>query len=262
MDICVVGWYLYDDLYKILKEVNKKYHITIISHKGNEIKPEDNADSYDSSLNVDSISSEAKEFLKSCGLDYCIVDNIGLEFGAYDYFLKNCWNKESNVLFMHDDVQITDINVFDRIALLGEKDIDQSYIFKNKAEEVNNGGKHGRSIFMSAKLLNFMLNYEFETEESKDHIDEHHNKGVLLKGTGKYTGFWYDPNNNGHTTGKPPIGVRHYNEMIYTFHRTMGRIRDKRYGNEPMNVVNRDFFPEIDCARRGKFRVEEIKDRK
>jgi hypothetical protein len=255
MDICIVGWYLYDDLYKILKEVNKKYHVTIISHKGNEIKTEDKDDS---SLNVDSIASEAKEFLKSCELDYCIVDNIGLEFGAYDYFLKNCWNKESNVLFMHDDVKITDINVFDRIALLGDKNIDQSYIFKNKAEEINNGGKHGRAIFMSAKLLNFMLNYSFTTEESVDHEDNH-NKGTILKGTGEYTGFWYDPNNYGHTTGKPSVGVRHYNEMIYTFHRTMGRVRDRRYGNEKMSVVNRDYYPELDCARRGIFREEKLK---
>jgi hypothetical protein len=236
MNICVVGWYLYDDLYKILREVNKIHKVSIISHKYEPDK------------------------LQSFNVDYVIKENVGLEFGAYDYYLKKYWNKKSNVLFMHDDVHITDINVFDRIEKeMTEKGIDQSYLFKNKEEENNNGGKHGRSIFMSAKLLNFMLNYKFKTEESEDHVDIHHNKGTILKGTGEYTGFWFDPNNNGHTTGKPPVGVRHYNEMIYTFHRTMGRIRDKRYGNEPMNVVNRDFYPELDCARRGIFREEKSK---
>ena len=238
MDICVVGWYLYDELYKTLKEVNKTHEVSVISHK----------------FEVDK--------LQSFDIPYVTIENIGLEFGAYDYFLKNCWNQKSNVLFMHDDVQITDINVFDRIEEETIKlNIDQAYLFKNKAEEVNNGGKHGRAIYMSVKLLNFMLNYKFKTEESEDHIDNHHNVGTLLKGTGEYTGFWFDPNNDGHTTGKPPVGVRHYNEMIYTFHRTMGRIRDKRYGNEPMNVVNRLYYPELDCARRGTFRVEKLKIR-
>jgi len=248
MNICVVGWYFYEDLYKVLKEVDKKHKVTIISHKP--VK-----------YNVELISSEDEDvkFLKSTGLKYKIILNVGLEFGAYDYYLKNCWNKKSNVLFMHDDVDIKDINVFDKIEEETNKlNIDQAYLFKNIAEEVNNGGKHGRCIFMSAKLLNFMLNYKFKTEESEDHVDNHHNKGTILKGTGEYTGFWFDPNNLGHTSGKPPVGVRHYNEMIYTFHRTMGRIRDKRYGNEPMNVVKRLYYPDLDCARRGTFRVEKL----
>ena len=235
MKLCIVGWYFYESLYDSLKEVNEKYEVMIISHKNE------------------------KEILESLDLPYVIIDNIGLEFGCYDYYLKNYWDGESDILFMHDDAQISDIQVFDRIPALKDDNIDQAYIFKSKAEEQNNGGKHGRSLFMSAKLLGFMLNYTFETEESKDHVDNHHNKGEILKGTGSYNGFWYDPNNYGHTTGKPPSGVRHYNEMIYTFHRTMGRIRDKRYGNEKMNVVNRVYFPELDCARRGKFRVERLK---
>ena len=236
MNICVVGWYFYEELYKTLKDVNKAHEVFIVSHKDDIPKP----------ILFD--------------LQYVVKENVGLEFGAYDYFLKNCWDKKSDVLFMHDDIKILDPNVFDKIEEETMRfKIDQAYLFKNKAEEVNNGGKHGRSIFMSSKLLNFMLNYKFKTEESEDHLDIHHNKGVVLKGTGEYTGFWYDPCNLGHTTGKPPVGVRHYNEMIYTFHRTMGRIRDKRYGNEPMNVVNRLFYPEIDCARRGAFRVEKLK---
>lgn len=235
MKVCVVGWYFYEDLYASLREVHKKHEIMIISHK------------------------DEKETLDSLGVPYIITENIGLEFGAYDYYLKNCWDGKSDVLFMHDDAQIIDIDVFNRIAALSDDGIDQAYLFKNKAEDVNNGGKHGRAIFMSAKLLKFMLNYTFETEESKDHVDSHHNKGEVLKGTGPYKGFWYDPNNYGHTTGKPPSGVRHYNEMIYTYHRTIGRIRDRRYGNEPMNVVNRVYFPELDEARRGKFRVERLK---
>lgn len=233
MNICIVGWYFYDDFYSVMRKVNKTHDVSIVSHKYEFNK------------------------LQSYNIPYITIDNIGLEFGAYDFYIKNCWDKESDVLFMHDDIEITDIQVFDRIEKdMKEKNIDQSYIFTDKEEEKNNGGKHGRSIYMSAKLLNFMLNYKFKTEESIDHVDNHHNIGTLLKGTGEYYGIWYDPNNNGHTTGKPPIGVRHYNEMIYTFHRTMGRIRDRRYGNEKMNVVNRSFYPEIHCGKRGKFKAQ------
>jgi hypothetical protein len=236
MDICIVGWYFYDSCYSIMREINKTHNVSIISHKFEFDK------------------------LQSLGIPYVTIENIGLEFGAYDYYLKNIWDKESDVLFMHDDVEITDIQVFDRIEKdMKSKNIDQSYIFTDIDEEKRNGGQHGRVIYMSAKLLNFMLNYKFKTEESIDHVDTHHNIGTLLKGTGEYSGFWYDPNNNGHTTGKPPIGVRHYNEMIYTFHRTMGRIRDRRYGNEKMNVVNRSYYPEIHSGRRGKFKVERPK---
>ena len=100
MKICIVGWYFFESLYASLKEVNKKHEVTIISHKGWECSPEENGDSKDLSLTSDPEAVEAREFLESCGLNYKIIPNIGLEFGAYDYYLKNCWDKESDVLFI------------------------------------------------------------------------------------------------------------------------------------------------------------------
>ena len=234
MKICVVGWFLGEDFYAALKRV--QYPTIIISHNDDEEK------------------------VKSLNLPYRMLENIGLEFGAYDYYLKNVWDGESDVLFTHDDTQVSDDSVFDRIAALGGQ-LDQAYLFKNKNEEVNNGGKHGRAIFMSAKLLSFMLNYECDCKEAKDYFDNHNPKDVL-KGCGLHTGFWFDSNNYGHASGKPPKGVRHYNEMIYHFHKYMGWVRDKKLGNEPMNVVNRVYFPEYDCARRGKFRIEREKKKR
>lgn len=236
MKICVAGWFLDDDFYRVLKEIN--YSIIVISH------------------NPDI------EKLEEIGLPYKIIDNIGLEFGAYDYYLKNEWDRESDILFTHDDTRILDNSVFDKIADLGKQGIDQAYIFKNKAEEVNNGGKHGRAIFMSAKLLTFMISYKCNCYETTDHYDRHNPDDILL-GTGPHTGFWFDPYNLGHASGKPPKGVRHYNEMIYHFHKYMGWVRDKKLGNPPMNVVNRALFEEYNCARRGQFREErERKKRK
>jgi len=232
LKICVVGWSLYEDFYKILKD--SKYSVMIISHNSDEEK------------------------VSALGLPYRMKENIGLEFGAYDFYLKNIWDGKSNVLFTHDDTQIIDILVLDRIADLDNRGYDQAYLFKNKNEEVNNGGKHGRAIYMSAKLLSFILGYECTCSQSKECSDRH-NPGTVLPGLGKHTGFWFDPYNKGHVSGKPPVGVRHYNEMIYHFHKYMGWVRDKKLGNESMNVVNRVYFPEYDCARRGKFRIERKK---
>lgn len=236
MKICICGWYYYEDFYKKINLVKDKYEVMIVAHRDDKFK------------------------LDSIGLPYIIKENIGLEFGAYDYYLKNIWDKESSVLFMHDDVAIKDIIAFDKIAKLEEDGVDQAYIFKSEAEQVNNGGKHGRAIYISKKLLSFMLNYKCNCEESKDHYDSH-NPDTILLGIPDHNGFWYDPLNKGHSSGKPPKGVRHYNEMIYHFHKYLGRIRDKRVrvGNEFMNVLYRVIIPELDCARRGQFRVERTK---
>lgn len=237
MKICVCGWYYYDEFYKSLGEIRDKYDVTIIAHNDN------------------------KDKLDTYGIPYIIKENVGLEFGAYDYYLKNVWDRESSVLFIHDDAAIKDLIAFDKVAELDSQGIDQAYIFKSEAEQVNNGGKHGRAIFISKKLLTFMVQYECKCEQSVDHYDSHNPDTVLL-GTPPHTGFWFDHLNKGHSNGKPPKGVRHYNEMIYHFHRYLGRVRDKRFGNEQMDVLHRVIIPEIDCARRGQFRIERIKNEK
>jgi hypothetical protein len=187
------------------------------------------------------------------------IPNIGLEFGCYDYYLKNLWNEKDAVLFMHDDTKIENVDVFDGISRLGTDGIDCAYIFRDHAEERANGGRHGRAIYCSARFLTFLKNWECVCHQSEDREDVHHNKGTILKGQGPHTGFWYDKNNKGHVSGKPPVGIRHYNDAIYHFHWQLGRIRDQRCGpqegwpnpKEKMNVVNRVFFPEVVAARRG-----------
>jgi hypothetical protein len=232
MNICVCGWHLFSDFLNILNSANKKYYVSLVTHK---LLP----------------------YTYTIGMEYECVDleNRGLEFGVYDYYIKKLWDGKSDVLFMHDDVKILDISFFDKVNLFKDSNIDQAYIFKSQAEEKNNGGKHGRAIYMSSKLINFMLNYVCTCNQSSDHYDTH-NPDYLLKGTGKHTGFWVDYENTDHVSGKPPKGVRHYNDMIYHYHSFLGRIRDKKLYNESMNVLNRIILSELDCARRGKFRVE------
>ena len=93
--------------------------------------------------------------------------------------------------------------------------------------------------------------------------DVHHNIGTMLPRLGEYhTGFWYDFYNEGHIAGKPPVGVRHYNDAIYHFHWFLGRIRDQRCGDKngwpmpavKMNVVNRVYIDGIVAGRRNEWK--------
>jgi hypothetical protein len=62
-----------------LKSIEKDYNIFVVAHR------------YD-------------ELLDKSGLNYAVVKNIGVEFGAFSWFIENEWNKKSNVLFIQDDL--------------------------------------------------------------------------------------------------------------------------------------------------------------
>lgn len=230
MQICLVGWYGHKDLYVLLESCG--FPVTVISH------------------------NKDNDYL---GLPAINIPNLGLEFGCYDYFIKNVWSKrKGNVLFMHDDMIIDDKNVFSEISKLKH---DCAYIFRDYAEHAANGGKHGRSIFCSERFIEVILKTECKCHWCHGKIDPHHNAGKSLLPElfgGSHKGFWYDYKNDGHVSGAPPLGIRHYNSAIDHFHWVLGRIRDQRYGHkdnwpnpvEKMDVVNRIYFSDIIAGRR------------
>ena len=207
MKICVSGWYFVDPekrvpqeeidaFYSLMREVHKKYPVFIASHF-------------------------KSDFLDKLGLP-CVVTWVGgLEYLSYDYYLRNVWDQKSNVLFMHDDERIAGPEVFDQIAVLGEKNVDQAYLFEDEAEGIANGRQHGRGIWCSQKFLFFLLSYYCTCKLAEDHYDTH-NPDALLPGIGPHNGIWYDRYNRGeHTAGKPPKGVQWYNTGIYHFNHTV-----------------------------------------
>lgn len=219
--ICVIGWHFVPEVYSMFAKLRGKYDVHVVAHRpdfmlmGNTVK-------------------------------FSLVPNVGLEFGGYDYFIKCVWRK-GNVLFIHDDINVCDISVFDRIFELKH---DQAYIFNSEQDSKNNGGKHGRAIYLSEKCIKAMLSH-WRTNIHSQAYHCKHRGGRVIPGTGPYNGFWVDKENTGHTGGEPPENVRHYNEMIYSFHTDMGLIRDGKLG-ERLDVVNRCYFPEITLLRRGK----------
>jgi hypothetical protein len=270
MNICIVGWYLYEDFYRQAKAAEKHYPAIVVSHRvgGN-----------------------------YCGLPFIEIPNIGLEFGAYDYYLKNMWDAYSDVLFLHDDSNVSSVGFFDECAALKEKNIDQSFIFSSDEQARNNQKFHGRCFYCSARFLKHMASYACDCGQAVDYIDMHHNKycsvdcikaeypaidelrivtaevgrsethcghcrqpipegqkfyGQKLKGTGPHSGFWFDPWNTGHNSGKPPIGVRHYNDGVYHFVLYCGRMAQGRYG-EKYNSGGYITIPTFTGGKRGKF---------
>jgi hypothetical protein len=176
-----------------------------------------------------------------------IYDHGGLEFGGYDYYLKELWDRESPVLFMHDDVEARRDDVFDDIASLTAMGIDQAYIFRDLREEEVNGRIHGRAIYCSRKFLDFCLSYICECREATGYKDPH-NEG-WLSGIGPHNGFWWDRNHDFlHVSGKVPKGLRHYNCGIYHFH----GVHVKEAHRRGMKVNRRVHIWDFESARRGR----------
>jgi hypothetical protein len=141
--ICVVGWSFSSSFYRFL---SKKYpKIThIVAHRYNKI-------------------------LDELELNYSVTKNIGLEFGAYDWYIKNIWDKKSNVLFMHDD---TIILKGDPIKDIFKKSLQYDYVYILSKNCRKRQFKSNRGFILSDKVI----------------------KNLLVD----YDGFWYDKYNKGY----------------------------------------------------------------
>lgn len=255
MKICVSGWYFERNLFEnIFSKISSQYEIVVLTYHrraSGEIKKD-----YDQMPVPEALNS----YVKASGVKHYKIPVAGLEFGGYDYYIKNIWDGESNVLFMHDDIIIYNSNVFDKIKV-GLKDYYQAFIFRDEVEEIANGRIHGRGIYCSKDFIDFMLSFTCECGQAFDHEHPHY-KGfkpeVVLEGTGPHRGFWYDPYNKGiHTEGKPPKHCRHYNDGIYHFASFAGRTS---YTNPPWPGFPKDrvrvavHFPDFNSGRRGIWR--------
>ena len=270
MNICVCGWYFRPEVYSAMSTVTKRHPVTVIA---NQMTPE--------------------AFHVAGSLRVISRENVGLEFGAYQHYLKNVW-QGGDVLFMHDDIAVTDLSVFDRIAAL---DCDQAFLFTDEDNGRHNQNFHGRAFFCSEKFLRTMTTQVCNCRQAADYFDYHHNwycsetcaRAVQftgwdpkqkiafvisddlrphrcpkcgsefagdhwtmgLRGTGPHSGFWVDPWNRGHHRGKPPVGVRHYNDEIYHFAMYCGHARSPGINGVQYDSRNVRFFPELITGKRG-----------
>lgn len=185
MKICVAGWYFNPKLLKTLAE--SKYESFIVAHRP---RPD---------LTI------ASEW----------IPNIGLEFGCYDWYLKNKWSG-GDVLFIHDDNDLAETSL-DLIA--GIRDIDQCYLFTSQEEAEANGMCHGRAMFCSDRFLK------------------------KLREDG---GFWYDEGNHGDVSPTSADAPNYQNSGIQMFRAYLSSL-PKEYKVARLAVV-----PGLKCGYRGR----------
>ena len=104
-NICVVGWHFWPSFYKKISFLQNSVHV--VAHRYNSL-------------------------LENKNFSYNVKKNIGLEYGAYDWYIKNKWDKRSNILFMHDDISIGGNNAiynlinkcsaFDLVHIIGKNE--------------------------------------------------------------------------------------------------------------------------------------------
>jgi len=206
MKIAVCGWYFHEKLYASLWRVNQKYPVFIIAHGDHEL-------------------------LKICDLPYMVKENKGLEWGAYNYYIKNIWDENDSVLFMHDDMELLPfVKDYEIIPpefvfnFLSKIECDQAYIFQTRRDEVLNFGHHGRMVFMSERLLR------------------------ILKRQGDLP---FDKNNEGYTgQDRKPENVKFHNYGIMAIDEKFREIQESRPG---WKLLQKIYAPSIDMGYRGKF---------
>jgi len=157
--ICIVGWYFFEKFYYQLSQSNFDVHI--VAHRYNKI-------------------------LDKLNLSYTVIKNEGLEYGAYSHYVDNIWDGKADVFFMHDDIDILNINKFilTNYKKIRKSKAHQGYIVPSK---IIIGG--GRCMYMSHKFIKCI---------KKD-----------------YGGIWYDKENIGYISRKmqpKDWDARRYNE--------------------------------------------------
>ena len=209
--ICIVGWHYFPEVYKHF-ENNFLSSSYIVAHCYNKL-------------------------LDNTKLEYSVIKNIGLEFGCYDYYIKNIWDKKSNVLFMHDDMKIFDRKVIKDIF---KKCRGYDYVYVLSKSRDKKQGKSYRCFYLSIKIINLLL---------KD-----------------FNGIWYDGYNKGYALNKKHIYDSRYTEKYYRSCDGVGKQlkRTLIYLREKYNLKwNRIPFDDIYFFRRGiidKFEAKFLSD--
>src|SRR5262245_20771849 len=78
--------------------------------------------------------------------------NVGLEWGAYAYFLARIW-QGGDTLFLHDDTEATSEALADLFAARESSGYDMAFIFQSPESARLNSYHHGRAWIASEDFL-------------------------------------------------------------------------------------------------------------
>lgn len=154
MKICIAGWYFRP------KFLDKMYRARIAGFDAFMIKHREG---------------------DSRGVPSQLYPNYGLEFGAYRQYVENHWDKQSDVLFLHDDTEISDaVSTLGAIESLNERGVDHAYIFPDETHEYVNGGCHGRGMWIRGSILKqIATNFPADMHNDGINIGTIAQKGIL-----------------------------------------------------------------------------------
>jgi hypothetical protein len=153
MEICLAGWYFHEPLLKMLD--SSKHPSFIVMHKEHKVE-----------------------------IPSVVIANIGLEFGCYNWYVKNKW-AGGDTLLMHDDNEVTE-QTLDAIGTINR---DQCFLFTSEEEGKANGYAHGRAMFCSARFMQKMKDdgMPWFDEGNKGNVDpttatepNYHNSGIQV----------------------------------------------------------------------------------
>jgi len=157
--ICIAGWHYFKEFYKQVSR--SKIRSFVVAHRHSNI-------------------------LDNLKINYAVTKNIGLEYGAYDWFIKNEWDKKSGVLFMHDDVKLLKNTILHNFLTVC-KNFDRVYIIdKQRGKKLK---RSPRCFYLSRKIIFLLLN--------------------------KYNGICYDVHNKGYTMGNRGLYDDYYKDGSY-----------------------------------------------
>lgn len=156
MNVCICGWYYHKPFIKVMNQsMTLMNDIIVIGHTDGD----------------------------AGNLQKIIIPNVGLEFGAYDFYLKNIW-QGGDTLFIHDDTEF-EFTAWNKVNLLPQL-FDQVFIHENGIAELANGFAHGRAFFCSNRFLKRLKTDDgfwyakeqivIENEISKN--EKEHNRGI------------------------------------------------------------------------------------
>jgi hypothetical protein len=194
MQICVCGWYYTPELYQSLLSVCRRFDLVVVAHRPGE----------------------------TLGLPSIVRENTGLDWGAFSHFLRQAWEGEADVLFLHDDTAVHGDFWDDVLAI----EHDQAFIFRDESE-YEAAYSHGRAHFASARFLR------------------------LVQTAG---GIWFDEGNRGFIAAgpswseNPPPGCMDHNAGIRAYTeqaKSIGMAHPNLSVNQPVYSTN------ISLGRRG-----------
>jgi len=237
MNVCVAGWYYWPEVYSTFNDYAPGHNVVVIA---NEHKPPYNAKFRES------FRSEYEN------LKFVIGPNYGLDLGKYDFYLKNIWDGENGVFFVHDDIIIQSRTDPFLIVENEIKDNDIIAFFGFAYEKQCFGTyKQMRALYISADYLDAMLSHRCTCIECRDHFNTHIGKHV--KALPPHSGFFHDPNNKGVTDNSRAIsgmrdinvGVRHFFKAQWRALRVDREWKSKRVLNNFITHAIRGVRPKI-----------------